>query len=205
LITKYFNPSPDFAANDTDMSNKIPLLEFDQLPQSIADLLRPKYERLGYLGEFFARSAHQEQALKAFIEFTDASKGALSMRQVELIALTVACINDIAYEKNQHERLAVRLGFGRDWVVEVERLQPEQATLLEDDERAVQQFVIDAVRNGGKGSGQALRPVVDALGHENAVAVMMVMARYVAHALMINCMDIGAPVPSIFEDGFDGN
>ena len=43
------------------------------------------------------------------------------------------------------------------------------------------------------------------LGHENAVAVMMVMARYVAHALMINCMDIGAPVPSIFEDGFDGN
>jgi alkylhydroperoxidase family enzyme len=185
------------------MSNTIPKLEFDQLPPAIAELLRGKVERLGYLGEFFARTAHQEAALKAFIEFTDASKGALSMRQVELIALTVACINDIAYEKNQHERLSVRLGFGRDWVTDVERLEPEQATRLDEDERCIQRFVIHAVRNGGRGSSQALAELSAALGHENAVAVMMVMARYVAHALMINCMDIGAPVPSIYEDGFD--
>jgi alkylhydroperoxidase/carboxymuconolactone decarboxylase family protein YurZ len=186
------------------MNSEIPALEFEQLPPSIAELLRSKYERLGYLGEFFARTAHQEDALKAFIEFTNASKGALDTRQVELIALTVACIKNVAYEKNQHERLAVRLGFTRDWVLEVELLQPELATLLNESEKQVQLFVIEALRNEGMGSDKALQAIVKNMGVENAVAVMMVMARYVAHGLMVNCLGITAPVPSIFEDGFDG-
>jgi hypothetical protein len=186
------------------MNSKIPALEFEQLSPAIADLLRPKYERLGYLGEFFARTAHQEQALQGFIEFTNAAKGALDMRQVELIALTIACIKNVPYERNQHERLAVRLGFTRDWVLEVEQLQPRQAKLLDDAEKTVQQFVIHAVRTGGENSDEALGAVVASIGHENAVAVMMVMARYVAHALMVNCLGITAPVPSIFDDDFDG-
>lgn len=185
------------------MNSKIPALEFEQLPPAIADLLRPKYERLGYLGEFFARTAHQEHALKAFIEFTNASKGALDMRHVELIALTVACIKNVAYEKNQHEQLSVRLGFTRDWVLAVEQLQPEQALLLDETEKKVQQFVIEALHSGGEDSAAALQAVTESLGVENAVAVMMVMARYVAHALMVNCLDIPAPVPSIFEAGTD--
>jgi hypothetical protein len=61
------------------MSAKIPRMEFAELPDSIAELLKPKYERLGYLGEFFARTAHQEEALRSFIEFTEASKSALDM------------------------------------------------------------------------------------------------------------------------------
>jgi hypothetical protein len=186
------------------MNSKIPALDFEQLPPAIADLLRPKYERLGYLGEFFARTAHQEHALKAFIEFTNASKGALDMRLVELIALTIACKKNVAYEKNQHERLAVRLGYGRDWVLAVEQLQPGKATLLSDAEKHVQQFVLTALESEGKSSGPALQTVVESLGVDDAVAVMLVMGRYVAHALMVSCLDITAPVPSIFDDGFDG-
>jgi len=185
------------------LTEKIPKLEFDQLPDSIAALLRPKYERLGYLGEFFARTAHQEPALRAFIEFTDAAKGALDMRIVELIALTVSVMKDVAYERNQHERLSVNLGFGRNWVEQVERLAPDTAR-LSDAERTVQRFVIDAVNDDGHGVTTQLDAVVDALGHANAVAVMMVMARYTTHALLVNCLQIPAPVPSIFDDGYSG-
>ncbi len=49
------------------MSTKIPRMEFAELPDSIASLLKSKYERLGYLGEFFARTAHQEEALKMMV------------------------------------------------------------------------------------------------------------------------------------------
>ena len=184
------------------MNSKIPKLSFAELPNSIANLLRSKYQRLGYLGEFFARTAHQEEALVAFIQFTDAAKGALDFRLVELIALTIATRQEIAYEKNQHERLCIKLGYGRDWVAEVETLGTHGNTLMSTAECLVQQFVLHAVHNNGRGSSQLLNQIVDQFGHEDAVAIQMVMARYVAHALLINCMDIAAPVPSIFENGF---
>lgn len=181
------------------MTTKIPKLTFAELPASIAVLLRPKYERLGYLGEFFARTAHQETALKAFIEFTDAAKGSLRDNVVELIALTVATMKGVDYEKNQHERLAVKLGMSRAWVADVERLAPAQATLLDPTERTVQAYVIAAVERDGRDVGELLDAVVDTLGYEDAVAVMMVMGRYTTHAIIVNSLGIGPPVPSIFE------
>ena len=186
------------------MGTLIPRLQFEQLPAPIADALRAKYQRLGYLGEFFAATAHQPDALKAFIDFTDLSKGELDMRLVELIALTVATMKTVAYEKNQHERLSVKLGFGRDWVAAVEQLDPANAAALSAEERCVQRFVIEAVRHDGLGSGPLLDEVVATLGVAGAVAVLFVLGRYVAHAVFVNSLGIGAPVPSIFEDGFNG-
>ena len=186
------------------MTDKIPKLTFEELPEKIAAQLDAKYQRLGYLGEFFARTAHQPDALAAFNDFTDAAKGALDLKTVELIALTVATMKDVAYEKNQHERLSVRKGYGRDWVMEVEQLEPESAVLLDPVEKKIQRFVIDAVENDGRSVTQRLDSVIDALGYENALAVMLVMARYTSHSLLVNCMDIGPPVPSIFEDNFQG-
>lgn len=186
------------------MSKKIPRLSFDELPAQIADALRPKYQRLGYLGEFFAATAHQPAALKAFIDFTDEAKGELDMRMVELIALTVATMKQVAYEKNQHERLSVRLGYGREWVAAVECLAPETQTLLSAVEQRVQRFVIDAVARDGLETQTQLDTVVEVLGHAQAVAVLMVMGRYTTHAIIVNSLGIKAPVPSIFEDGFNG-
>lgn len=182
------------------MTDKIPKLTFDELPPSVADRLRAKYERLGYLGEFFARTAHQEDALNAFIDFTDLSKGSLDMRIVELVAVTVATMKNADYEKNQHERLSVKLGFGKDWVHDVERLQPEQAANFSATEKIVQRYVIDAVRQEGTDVTEQLDRVIDEIGFENAVAVMFVVARYVAHALLVKSMSIESPVPSIFDD-----
>jgi alkylhydroperoxidase family enzyme len=186
------------------MTDKIPVLLFEELPEKIAAQLQAKYERLGYLGEFFARSAHQPEALAAFNVFTDAAKGALDLKIVELIALTVATMKGVDYEKNQHERLSVRKGYGRDWVEDVEKLEPEDTATLGGEEKLVQRFVIDAVTNDGKSVTARLEAVIDTFGYENAIAIMMVMARYTTHALLVNCMGIGPPVPSIFEDDFEG-
>jgi alkylhydroperoxidase family enzyme len=184
------------------MSESIPRFSFEQLPDEIAEALRPKFERLGYLGEFFAACAHQPTALKAFIDFTEAAKGELEMRIVELIALTVATMKDVSYEKNQHERLSVKLGFGRDWVAAVETLQPTNQDGWSDLERAVQRFVIHAAIHDGHGSADLLDDVVRHVGYDQAIAVLMVMGRYTSHAIMVNSLNIAAPVPSIFDDGF---
>jgi hypothetical protein len=63
----------------------------------------------------------------------------------------------------------------------------------------VQCFVIAAVRNDGRGVSDLLGAVVASLGHENAVAVLMVMARYTSHAIIVNSLAIQAPVASIFD------
>lgn len=186
------------------MSPSIPRLSFAELPAPIADALRSKYQRLGYLGEFFAATAHQPEALKSFIDFTDLAKGELDMRLVELIALTVATMKAVAYEKHQHERLAVKLGYGREWVAAVERLAPAEAAELSATELCVQRFVIDAVNHDGRGSEPLLDDVVALLGVDGAVAVLFVMGRYTTHAIIVNSLGIEAPVPSIFEDGFTG-
>lgn len=185
------------------MTTGIPRLTFDQLPSEIAGSLRAKVKRLGYLGEFFAATAHQPAALKAFIDFTDEAKGELDLRLVELIALTVATMKRVAYEKNQHERLAVRSGYGREWVAAVERLAPAAQPLLTDTEKCVQRFVIAAVTRDGQGTSHLLDEIVTMLGVPQAVAVLMVMGRYTTHAILVNSLNIKAPVPSIFDDGFD--
>ena len=183
------------------MTDLIPRLEFDELDDALAQALAAKYRRLGYLGEFFKCMGHQPRGLKAFIEFTQAATGALPDKLVELIALSVATKLGNDYERHQHERLSVRLGFGRAWVRAVEKLAPEGAEALEENERLVQRYVLDAVDRYGRDTSAELEPVIEALGHEQAVVMLMVLARYVSHALIVNSLAIAPPVPSIFDEG----
>lgn len=184
------------------MTRRIPRFSFDELPSVIAAALLPKYQRLGYLGEFFAATAHQPAALKAFMDFTDLSKGELDMRLVELIALTVATLKNVPYEKHQHERLSYRLGYGRDWVADVECLAPDTVTSFDETERCVQRFLIAAVAHDGEGTEPLLNEIAERLGVEQAVAVLFVLGRYVSHAVIVNSLGIESPVCSIFDPEF---
>lgn len=180
----------------------VPRLALDELDPALADDLRPRVERLGYLGEFFRCAAHQPEALRAFVAFSEASKAGLPPELVEVIALTASTRLGNDYERHQHERLAVRLGLGRDWVATVERLRTDD---LGGDAALVQRYVLAALDRGGHDVGDELTSVVDALGPAGAVAVTLVLARYAAHALVANSLALAPPVPSIFEDGFDGD
>ncbi|PYS35148.1 MAG: hypothetical protein DMF75_04480, partial [Acidobacteria bacterium] len=101
------------------MSDLIPRLSFSELDPQLAELLRPKVERLNYLGEFFQCTGHQPRALISFYSLTEDLKDALPDNITELVALTVAAKMRNSYERVQHERLALKLGFGEKWVREV--------------------------------------------------------------------------------------
>jgi alkylhydroperoxidase family enzyme len=186
------------------MSKSIVRLEMDQLEPSLAARLAPRVARLGYLGEFFKCAGHQPAALTAFVDFTEESKKGLPERLVEVVALSAALSLGNAYERNQHERLCVRRGFGKDWIAAVEALDPDHAPGLSDGERAVQRYVLRALEGMGRGAAAALEGLVEALGAEAAVAVMMVLGRYAVHGLIVNSLELAPPVPSVFEDGFEG-
>src|SRR5690606_37292860 len=133
-------PTPTF--HRSHRMSSLRRFEFDELPQPVADRLAARVKRLGYLGEFFRCTAHQPEALAAFIDFTEAGKGGLPNTLVETIALTCAGWMGNAYERNQHERLCLKLGFSRDWVREINRLAPEEAELLGTEEKLVQRLVL---------------------------------------------------------------
>lgn len=179
---------------------EIPRLEMDQLEPRLAEALRPRVERLGYLGEFFKVIGHQPDALKAFMDFTETSKGGLGDNFVELVALSVSGALGNEYERHQHERLSVKLGFGADWVAAANALAPNEQTLLSDDEKKVQALVLSVIETQGHRAADLLGAVVDALGAGQAVAALLLIGRYLTHAMIVNTLQLEAPVPSIFEE-----
>ena len=186
------------------MSRRIPRLAFDQLRPDLAEVLAPRVQRLGYLGEFFRVAGHQPSALKGFVEFTEAAKSGLDKRLVELLALTVATHYGNAYERNQHERLSIRLGYERAWIEAVERLQPDGSVGLSELERKVQAVALDSVRSHGREGHSTFDELVGVLGVEATTAMLLVISRYVAHAYVVNMLELEPPVPSIWDDGFTG-
>jgi hypothetical protein len=186
------------------MSSSLPRLELADFPAALSASLEPRVKRLGYLGEFFKCAAHQPRGLAAFMEFTQACKDGLPDRLVEVIALTCTVWMGNDYERNQHERLSVRLGFGRDWVAAVSALTPDGDSVLSDEERRVQRLTLTVLNSRGKAAGASFEEVLRSLGPRLAMAILMVIGRCVAHGLIVNTLELEPPVPSIFEDGFEG-
>ena len=174
-------------------------IEFEELPGELAQALEPRVKRLGYLGEFFQCAAHQPEALLAFMAFTEASKHGLADNLVEVIALTCAGWMGNDYERNQHERLCLALGFDRGWVAQVNALAPEGAHAMTEDERRLQLLVLQVLETRGRGASDAFGQTVERLGDAAAIAALMVVGRYVVHGLVVNSLGLRPPVASIFE------
>jgi hypothetical protein len=178
------------------MSKRIPRLGLEGMPPPLAESLRPRVQRLGYLGEFFQCAANSPQALLAFQQFTEALKAALPERITEVVALTVATRLANAYERHQHERLCRRLGFADDWMRAVEALRPDA---LEGSYAVVQRLALALLAGDGSNAQPQLAAVIDALGPAQAIAVLFAIGRYVTHSLMVNALGLAPPVPSIFD------
>lgn len=181
------------------MTALIPRLSQEELDPELARMLRPRVERLGYLGEFFRCAAHQPRALLSFMTFTEDLKQALPDRLTEVVALSVSRLLDNPYERVQHERLSLRLGLGEAWLRDVLSLAPDEAPTLRGEERDVQRLVIAVVERKGHGTQAELEAVVQAVGHAQAIAILMLIGRYVTHALMVNSLGLAPPVASPLE------
>ncbi len=183
------------------MSDQIPRLSAKEMPPALASFLRPRIERLGYLGEFFQCTAHQPEALLSFLEFTEHLKHALPSRLTEIVALSVAILMDNAYERVQHERLSLKLGFGEEWLREVLSLGSDGHKSLSQQEWLVQQLVVSVASRGGRDTASEFEAVTRAIGPAQAIAVLMLIGRYLSHALIVNTLNLAPPpVPSIQEN-----
>jgi len=180
------------------MSRKIPRLEMNELAPNVQESLAARVKRLGYLGEFFKCSGHNPDVLVSFMEMTEALKHALPDRLTEVGSLTVAGLMDNEYERNQHERLSEKLGFGRDWVAAVNRLDPAAPGPMSEDERAVQRLALAVVERRGHDVEAELEAAIDRIGYAQAMAMLFLIGRYVMHAYVVNALDLAPPVPSIF-------
>jgi alkylhydroperoxidase family enzyme len=194
-------------------------IDFDDLSPDLAEVLRSRYERLGYLGDFFRNMAHQPRALIAFETFTQACKEALPILVAEACALTAATRLGNDYERNQHERLAVRNGTSREWIAAVERLEPDaDSGLLDDEVRATQRFVLASIDGLATATtstttstaaptgaaAERLDDLVALTDDATAAAIALLTARFVGHALVSSACRLVPGVPSIFEGGFSG-
>jgi len=182
------------------MTDLIPRLSSGQMPLELAEYLRPRVERLGYLGEFFQCAAHQPKALLAFMTFTEELRKALPEKLTETVALSVSNLMSNAYERVQHERLCVKLGLDKGWIRDVNALSPSTATRMTPQEKIVQTLVIAAVERDGHDCKNELEAVIRTVGHAEAIAVLMLVGRYITHALTVNCLALEPPVKSPLED-----
>ena len=177
----------------------VPLIGIEELDPIVRQRLQAKIDRLGYLGEFFQLTAHQPEALAAFIDYTDATKRALPDDLAEVVALTVATATGNDYERHQHERLSIKLGLGKEWVGGVEKLDPDCGDMTLE-QRATQRWVLAVLKDHGRGTEVELDNLVRSLGPKSAIAVALMCGRYIAHATIANSFGIRPPVPSIFAD-----
>ena len=161
-------------------------------------MLRPRVIRLGYPGEFFQCAASQPEALICFQEFTEALKKAIPERLTEVVALTVAALTDNAYERVQHERLSLKLGYGEEWIRNVQSID-ESAGTPSETEFAVKRPSDGSCQEQGHATSAELEQVVLLVGHRETIAILMLIGRYIAHALMVNCLQLAPPVASPLE------
>jgi hypothetical protein len=181
------------------MSKLIPRLSQEELHPDLEAFLRPRIERLGYLGEFFQCTAHQPEALLSFLEFTDHLKHALPINLTEVVSLSVAQLMNNSYERVQHECLSLKLGFGESWVREVLSLSADGEQILSEQELHVQRLVMAVIERKGHTTRHELEAVIRSIGPPMTIAVLMLVGRYMSHAMIVNALELPAPVPSPLE------
>lgn len=182
------------------MSTLIPRLSTADMAPELARMLRPRMERLGYLGEFFQCTAHQPQALMSFMKLTEELKRSLPDDLTEVVALSVACLTGSTYERNQHECLSLELGFGKPWLRDVVSLNPNAGGALTEQEALVQKLVLAVVARKGHDTDAELEDVIKAIGYQRAIAVLMLIGRYLMHALIVNSLSLSPAVPSPLDE-----
>ncbi|NQV54676.1 MAG: hypothetical protein HQ503_02355 [Rhodospirillales bacterium] len=182
------------------MSQRIPRLSFEELDPSLAEVLRARVERLGYLGEIFQCTGNTPKAMAHFMEMTRELNDAMPANLTETTALTMAVLAGNDYERNQHERLARKLGYSLEWLAEVNSCDPGAAKKMADDEKAVQTYAIAAFKNFGKNTNAAFDALLDVTNAKIAMSVVLYVGRCVTHALAVNTLGLEPPVPSVFED-----
>lgn len=177
----------------------IPRVAWEEFPEGLKAALKPKVDRLGYCGEIWQVGANVPKSMLSFCNLTEDLKDEIPMKLVELTALTVAGVMGNEYEKNQHEQLADKLGYGRDWIADVNKLNPVEAKTLSPEEQKVQKFIIAAIYRRGHDSKVLFEDAARAIGPKAATGMLLSIGRCIQHAIFRNVLELAPPVKSLFD------
>jgi alkylhydroperoxidase family enzyme len=174
------------------MDMGVTALDLEGLPDDLRQHLTPRVQRLGYLGDFFRYCGHQPDALLHFHLFTEALKTALPADLTETVALTVATATGNDYERVQHERLSRKLGFSSDWIAALVSTDAAPAGLSvgQLDARALALAVLD---HDWDRAQSCLAKLAAGIGQQQAIGVLMLAARYLAHSAISNTLHLAVP------------
>lgn len=171
-------------------------VEFADLPPDLHEALRPRVERLGYLGDFFRYAAHQPNALLHFHLMTESLKTALPSNIAELVALAVASSLGNEYERNQHQRLSLKLGLGYPWVAAACSAEPDPEQ-LDDRERSARRVALALAEQRYGDSQREFETLLELTDPATAVGVLLLTGRFLAHAAFSLTLGFQAPVPEV--------
>lgn len=182
------------------MMDKMPLapVALDQLDPAIEGPIRAATERLGYYGEMFQYLAHGPAALSAFLGYSGALRPTLPPALIELVALTVCTGMDFAYERIQHEHLAIGQGLSREWIAAL--VGKGNINALTASERAAHLLAICLVEGRHADARTTFPEIVESYGAAQAVALLFQIARFMNVCTLGLFVGAQLPVASIFAE-----
>lgn len=163
-------------------------VRYADMPGPLRTALEPRVRRLKYLGAFFAFAARQPGALHGFHTMTEELKTALPSDLIEVVALAVATNLGSDYERSQHQRLAAKLGHPPEWIAAAAHGTP--AEQLTNEQTTVRTLTLKVIDSCGKGATAELHRVVELLGQDTAIGILLLVARHVAHAHISNTLGL---------------
>ncbi|MBO9376291.1 hypothetical protein GG804_05895 [Sphingomonas histidinilytica] len=178
------------------MTNISPL-EFAEIGETLQKLFQPTVDRLGYFGDFFRYGSHAPDVLSAFMGLSVALKGAIPDDVNETVALTVCQAMDFPYERIQHERLSVKLGFDREWIAAmVGRPSAAETTPLQQAARALSIAIVEGRHDAAR---DAAEQVASLASPGLAVALLFQATRFMQVCAVGRTLGMQLALPSIFD------
>lgn len=173
-------------------------LSLEEVEPVLRTELEPTVARLGYFGEFFQVFGAVPGAVTAFMAYTKAVKAPLADNENEVLALTVCTALDDSYERIQHERLSIRLGFDTDWIAAAEGRTGANMAMLSAEETALRELALAVIATHGKGCQPAVAAATSVLGAQKTTAALLQITRFMSIATLCNALELSLPVPSVF-------
>ena len=144
-------------------------------------------------GQLYARAACQPEALARLVDWSETLRTAVPPRMAQAIALTVSVRAGSAYQRLEHERLALACGLTEEEVQALEAGNLSRAPSLSEEEGAAAALTRCMLDNFGHGCEPAFLRLSRLVGEPTAVACLMIAASASSEAAMANVWGLELP------------
>lgn len=147
--------------------------------------------------QLYARAACLPEALACFVEWSETLRTTVPPRMAQAIALTASVRAGSAYQRVEHERLALACGLTPDEVQALETGNLSRAPSLSEEEGAAAALTRCMLDNFGLGCEPAFLRLSRLVGEPTAVACLMIAVSASSQAAMANVWGLEPPAPAV--------